>query len=72
MYYYKVILPKKLRIVRSSAKRTFEIGFLPRVSRNKKHFYHSKYAFCRQSRQNVRAAVMFRRKTPIWGFFDGL
>ena len=65
MYYYKVILPKKLRIVRSSAKRTFEISFLPRVSRGKKHFYHSKCAFCRQS---VRAAVMFRRKTPYGGF----
>lgn len=72
MYYYKVILPKKLRIVRSSVKRTFEISFLPRVSRGKKHFYHSKCAFCRQSRQNMRAAVMFRRKTPIRGFFDGL
>ena len=54
------------------AKRAFEIRFLPQLCRGKKHFYPSKCAGWRQSRQDVRAAGMFRRKSHFSDFFDGL
>ncbi|HBM30400.1 MAG TPA: hypothetical protein DD784_00295 [Ruminococcaceae bacterium] len=53
------------------AKRAFEIRFLPQLCRGKKHFYPSKCAGWRQSRQDVRAAGMFRRKSHFSDFFDG-
>ena len=54
------------------AKRAFEIRFLPQLCRGKKHFYPSKCAGWRQSRQDVRAAGMFRRKSHFSDFFAGL
>ena len=46
------------------AKRAFEIRFLPQLCRGKKHFYPSKCAGWRQSRQDVHAAGMFGGKVP--------
>ena len=50
------------------AKRAFEIRFLPRVSRGKKHFYPHKCAVCRHSRQTVRAGRMFGGKVTLLTF----
>ena len=46
------------------AKRAFEIRFLPRLRRGKKHFYPHKCAVCRRSRKTVRAVRMFGGKVP--------